>query len=155
MYRQAGRQDQALTQAHRVLERWPDNPVGLQVLGTVLADAGRYDEAIKAHEEMVSVNPAWRGRLARTYVQAGREAEARAALAEVEAEPLSGWNAIMRASVHSALGDADEAFELLAYEPPHAWLPWTRNGLAFSGLREDPRYAALMERMNFPGPEAE
>jgi serine/threonine-protein kinase len=155
MYRRTGRHDQALAQAREVLERWPGNPIGQVVLGNVLLDAGRYDEAIEAAEAAVAVNPAWRGGLAVAYAQAGREAEARAELAELEAQPLSGWNALMRARVHVTLGEHDEAFELLAFEPPHGWLPFIRVGNGFAPLREDPRFAALMEKLNFPAPAAE
>jgi tetratricopeptide (TPR) repeat protein len=150
MYRRTGRHDQALSQAHEVLERWPGIWIGQLVLGNALLDAGRYDEAIEAHEAVVAVNPAWRGGLALTYARAGREAKARAVLAEVEAEPLNGWTALNRARVHAALGELDEAFELLAFEPPHGWLPFIRVGKASASLRGDPRYAALLERMNLP-----
>jgi tetratricopeptide (TPR) repeat protein len=151
MYRIAGRLDEALAEAGRTLERWPGNPIGLRALGNIRVDQGLYDEAIELHEAMVAASPAWRGRLAVTYARAGRYDEARVQLAELEAEELTGWYAMQRASVHVVLGEIDEAFELLAFEPPHAWLPWTRSGLGFEPLRDDPRFDGLMERMNFPG----
>ena len=151
MYRIGGRLDEALAEAGRTLERWPGNPIGLRALGNIRVDQGLYDEAIELHEAMVAASPAWRGRLAVTYARAGRYDDAREQLAEMEAEELTGWYAMQRASVHVALGEIDEAFELLAFEPPHAWLPWTRSGLGFEPLRDDPRFDELMERMNFPG----
>jgi serine/threonine-protein kinase len=155
MYRVAGRLDEALAEAERTLERWPGNPIGLRALGNIRVDQGLYDEAIELHEAMVAASPAWRGRLAVTYAQAGRYDDARERLAELEAEELTGWGAMQRASVHVVLGEIDEAFELLAFEPPHAWLPWTRTGREFERLRDDPRFDELMERMNFPAPAAE
>ena len=149
MYRLAGRLDEALAEAGRTVERWPDNPIGLRALGNIRVDQGLYDEAIELHEAMVAASPAWRGRLAVTYALAGRDDDARAQLAELEAEELTGWYAMQRASVHTALGEVDEAFELLAFEPHHAWLPGIRVGKSFAPLRDDPRFDELMERMNF------
>jgi len=152
MYRQAGHPDLALAQAHKVLERWPDNPIGLRVLGITLADQGRYEEAIAAHEAMVEVSPVWSGALAVTYARAGRENDARSILREMEAQPLTGWNAIQRARVHAFLGEYDEAFDLLAFEPHHAWLPWIRVGGWFGDPQNDPRFAELLEKMGLPPP---
>jgi hypothetical protein len=54
--------------------------------------------------------------------------------------------------LYAALEDADRAFELTAFEPHHAWVPWTVTPWCpLSELRDDPRYARLVERVNLTG----
>ena len=52
--------------------------------------------------------------------------------------------------IYSALGDNDEAFRWLNYEPHHAWVAWVRVLDWCAPLRNDPRFPALLRRMNLP-----
>jgi hypothetical protein len=100
---------------------------------------------------MVEVEPALKWQLGVRYAQAGRMDEARAVLAEVESEAPTSWTAYGRATLHSQLGNVDAAFEWLAYEPPHAWVPWARlDPWLRPGIEDDPRFAAFLERLRLP-----
>ncbi|MBR9990034.1 MAG: protein kinase [Gemmatimonadetes bacterium] len=147
IYLYSGQPGRALSEARRLLADYPENGALLYVLGTSAAQVGEYDEAIAAHERAVAVNPGWRGALGRTYALAGRTADARRIAAELEAEP-SAWNALGLADLHTALGNYDEAFRWLDYEPAHGWLPWSRVNPALEPLRDDPRFMALLRRMD-------
>ncbi|HUF68443.1 MAG TPA: hypothetical protein VMM79_07280, partial [Longimicrobiales bacterium] len=107
------------------------------------------DEAIAAHEKAASINPRWQFALGRSYALAGRTAEASAILEQLEAEPPSAWGAWTLAVMHTALGNFDEAFRWLAYEPAHAWLPWTGVMPEFEPLLDDPRFRDLRRRLDF------
>jgi TolB-like protein len=148
VYLYSGQPEKALAEARRLADDYPDNATLLFVLGRSAAFVGEFEEAVAAHERAVAVNPAWRAALGHTYALAGRNADARRILAELEAEPPSSWNAIGIADLQTALGNFDEAFRWLDYEPAHGWLPWSRVNPALEPLHADPRFEALLRRMN-------
>ncbi len=57
-----------------------------------------------------------------------------------------------RALVYIALGDTDEAFDLLeqAYDERAYCMPFLQAEAAFDPLGDDPRFQDLLRRMNFP-----
>jgi hypothetical protein len=55
------------------------------------------------------------------------------------------------------LGNNDEFFRWIAFEPHHAWVPWVRSRTwtAFpSSITKDRRWTDLMRRFNLPMPRA-
>ena len=48
------------------------------------------------------------------------------------------------------LGNKDEAFRMLNFQPHHDWLSSVGFLYEFKPLRGDSRFAALMKRMNLP-----
>jgi TolB-like protein/Tfp pilus assembly protein PilF len=151
LYNFIGQYDEAASEALAALEHFPDHAVGLLVLGIAYANKGMYEDAIALHEKVVTINPAWKWALGRTYADAGREEDAQRILAELEEEEVTPWNALGLAIVNSALGEYDEAYRWLAYEPPHAWLPWTTIDPLLTVPRDDPRFSDLLRRLNLPG----
>jgi tetratricopeptide (TPR) repeat protein len=139
-----------MQEAQKALELNPENAVAWYVTGQAYEMNGRYEDAIAAHEKMAALNPARRWALGITYVSAGQPEEARKILAELKAHQKSSFDALGLAALYTALGDKDEAFHWLAYEPPHAFLPWVRIGRRWAPLRDDPRYLELLRRMNLP-----
>ena len=109
-------------------------------------------EAVAMAQNAVDVAPAFAWVLGKTYAQAGRTDEARAILVELEQQEITPWTAFSLAVVNAALGDEDEAYRWLNYERPHAWIPWIRvDRMLWPGLDpDDPRFQALLERMNLP-----
>ncbi|MDX1644775.1 MAG: hypothetical protein R3244_10505, partial [Thermoanaerobaculia bacterium] len=107
-------------------------------------------EAIAALEKAVEVAPWWKGALAVGYARTGQEGPARELLAEIEAGPVSPWDAYWLAAVHAWLGDADAALRWLDHGHPHAWVPWVRVLDLFEPLWDDPRFVEVLERMNLP-----
>lgn len=150
VYLYSGQYEKAYEEAVRIGRQYPDHAAALFVLGTSAAQVGKFDEAVAAHEKMVAVNEAWKFALGRTYALAGRTDEARAILADLEAQPPTSWRAIGLADLHAALGNEDEAFRALMFEPPHGWLPWSRVNPALEHVRDDPRFDALLRRLNLP-----
>jgi len=150
LYWYMGQYKKALVEARKTAEQYPDNATALFVLGTSAAQMGQHAEAIAAHEKMVAINPFWKFALGRTYALAGRTDDALNILTELEAQPPTSWGALGLADLNTVLGNKDEAFRWLGYDPPHGWLPWSRTNPALEPLRDDPRFQDLLQRMNLP-----
>ncbi len=150
LYQAMGDYERAVIEARKVAEQFPDHPIPLNVLGTSLRYLGRYEEAIAAHERMASINPRWRATLGTTYASAGRTEDALRIAAEMEALPPNSWRALGLASIYAALGHKEETLRWLEFEPPHAW--WYGLGFNpdFTFLRDEPRFQALVRRVNLP-----
>lgn len=154
LYVEAGRIDEGIAEAEKAIALDPEVPVGALVLGMAYAAAGRFDEAIATHRALAEAFPPSSMFLGLTYAQAGRRAEAERILAALESQEPSAYNAFGRAVLNAAIGNADEAFRWVEYEPHHAWLPWIRVNPIFEPYHDDPRFLAAMERMGLPPPEA-
>ena len=61
---------------------------------------------------------------------------------------VSGYD---RAAVHAALGQTDEAFAALedGYQARAEWMGYLKVDPQMDTLRNDPRYATLLARLNF------
>ncbi|MEX2283973.1 MAG: hypothetical protein WEE89_15920 [Gemmatimonadota bacterium] len=149
IYMLAGRIDDAELTARNAIEIAPNAPVGHVVLGDVYSEKKMFAEAIETHQQLVKLNPRGKWMLAVTLVRAGRINEARAIATELESD-LSPFNAYGLGAIYAALNDHDRAFKWLNHGEPHAWLPWVRVLPEFKNLRDDPRFAALLERMHLP-----
>ena len=153
IYLWSGRYEEALDVARRTVEEYPENATALFVLGNSAAEMGLFDEAIAAHEKAAAINPRWKFALGRSYALAGRTGDARRILAEVEALPPNPWNAYGLTCLHAALGNEDEAFRWLMYEPPHGWVAWSVRDPMMAPLWDDPRFDVLRRRLAVPGAE--
>jgi adenylate cyclase len=139
--------DQALIEVRRVFELDPNFPWAYFSLGMAYAGKGMYEEAIAAHEKRVAAGPGWKWALGVTYAQAGRTQEARRIAAELEAD-VDPLKALGVALIYTALGEEDEAFRWLAYEPAHPWVPWIRTWPGSEPLHDDPRFQNLLDRFD-------
>lgn len=79
--------------------------------------------------------------------RSGRSAEARAILREIEPDTSLPFRE--RAAVYASLGDLDRAMTGLerACAVRESWLPTVNVDPLFDGLREDPRFQALLGRL--------
>ncbi len=159
LYWFSGDNERALAEARTTAEQYPQSRVAHFVLGQSAGRLGLYDEAIAAHEKMVTFSMAYIPYLGHTYALAGRGEDALRIVRELEAQPPTPWNAKGLALIHAALGNRDEALRWLTYEQHHAWLAWSATSMyedQWETYRDDPRYQALMRRMNLrygPGDE--
>jgi serine/threonine-protein kinase len=151
-YLWANRPDDALSEVAKVLERDSLNPVALAVQGYAYALKGEFEQAIAMGEKSAELLPPWRIFLGVTYVKGGRPDDTKRMIAQLEALPDSPYRNLMRGLFYAALGDNDEAFRLFEQDPAHAWRPWVRNWPGIEQLRTDPRFPALMRKLNLPEP---
>jgi serine/threonine-protein kinase len=80
----------------------------------------------------------------------GRTAEARAVLAELnERAKVRYISPVAQAGLYVTLGDADAAFEWMerAYQDRRGWLAYLKIEPMLDGIRLDPRFNRLLERM--------
>ncbi len=150
-----GRYDEAISAAEKALELQDDFNEALAVLAFVHLDQGLDAEGVAELERLAATDPAWKWLLPYGYARAGDTAEARRALATLEAgtpRPTGAWAGWFLAAGYAAAGDDDRAFEWLeaAYRERHSFCPWLRTDPLFKPLRSDPRFRSLVERMNFP-----
>ncbi|HUF10273.1 MAG TPA: tetratricopeptide repeat protein, partial [Rhodothermales bacterium] len=150
IYRMAGRYEEALREADKALELGDKSGIAYLVRGNVFAEQGDLEVAVVEHERMVEANPAWKGFLGASYAKAGRIQDAMRIAKEIESAPTS-MDAFQLAFLYAELGNADEAFRWVDYEPSHAFLPWlaTRWAPLYS-LSGDPRYEVFLERLGLP-----
>lgn len=147
LYYMVGRHDDAIREALAAIELAPRNPHGWMVLGDAYLLKGMAAEAIAAHRHLAEIVPRTGWLLGRTLAATGEQDEARRIAAKLEGGEPNSWDAFGLAALHATLGDTDRAFEWLAFEPPHAWLPGVAGSHWFAGLQGDPRLRQLVERL--------
>jgi TolB-like protein/thioredoxin-like negative regulator of GroEL len=148
LYR-ARRYAEALPHLQRAVELEPRNIAANYRLGDVYAVLGRYDEAVAALEknrELIPNDEDLQAEIARVYALMGRHQEARQMIRGLKVHPPNTL-----AAVYVALGDKDEAFRILekAVEERQI-LVNLKEDPPFENLHSDPRWKALLRRMNFP-----
>jgi TolB-like protein/class 3 adenylate cyclase/Tfp pilus assembly protein PilF len=151
LYSDSSRYGEAIEEAQRALALAPDNTSALMVLGMAYSAAGLHDQAIATQLKMVALEPALEWQLGLSYARAGRMDDVRAIIARLDEQPPTSWTAFGRAVLHAQVGDLDEAFAWLDYEPAHAWVPWTRvDPWLRPKIEHDPRFTAWLERLRLP-----
>jgi serine/threonine-protein kinase len=155
---QARRFDDALQTYQEAQTVEPDKNVPFSSLGYAYAGKGLYSEAagyykksvdLLGGEEKYSQSLVY---LAATYAKMPEKRnEARAILTRIEAMRKYASPSLL-AAVYSALGDYDKSMELLeqAYNLRDPLLPYVGTGYEYDGLRADPRFKAMLKRLNLP-----
>jgi hypothetical protein len=95
--------------------------------------------------------PFFLGILGWALATAGRKDEARSVLDELRARPSESPTSVSEAWLLGALGEMDDAFAMLARAEDEYQGMVSYTGLpGFDPLRADPRFAALLERLQLP-----
>ncbi len=151
-----GRYDQAIAQLQAVLGMKRDFGLAHVWLARSYLEVGRLDDALAAIESAQAVVPDWPVLMAaRGYTLGvmGRTDEARAVREEMGRLSTRRFvTAYGIALVHVGLGDTEEAFTWLdkAFAERSHWLVWLRLDPRWKTLRNDPRFAVLVDRMRYP-----
>jgi eukaryotic-like serine/threonine-protein kinase len=152
----AHRYEDAVEQQRRTLELDPGFAPAHRMLGGALEQLGRLDEAIQAYGAAASLSKdlAAAALLAHAVARAGRPDEARRIHAQLredaEGRYLSPYS---EAAIYTGLGETDAAFERLerAYAIRDRGMVWIKVAPRLAPLRGDPRFDALLRRMNLAG----
>jgi TolB-like protein/DNA-binding winged helix-turn-helix (wHTH) protein/Tfp pilus assembly protein PilF len=145
--------DQAIQEFQKALELFPENPTAYLFLGVMFSTLGRHEEAIAQIRRSLALqpHPVTNLALARAFALAGKRQEAKKIIeAVLEAHDKKYFPAPLLATVYAALGEKDQAFAWLekGYAERDSDMEWLRVTPAFDPLRSDPRFAALLRKMN-------
>ena len=154
----ARRFEEALPWYDRVLALDPTLFVCLWFRGETLVELGRLEEGIADLERALELSGGiarLHGYLGYACGRAGREEEARRHLSVLETRSAEGYvPPYFPALVHAGLGETGAALDLLelGYRSGDTMMRDLRADSQWDRMREEPRFAALMERMAFPFP---
>ncbi|MGH7645848.1 MAG: tetratricopeptide repeat protein, partial [Gemmatimonadales bacterium] len=152
----ARRPEEAIEHLRRALVMDPTAWESHLILGRAYAQRGAYDQATAAIREAIAgsdEHPNTIAELGVVAAMAGRTDEARRVLDTLTERAKQQYvSPVNFATLTSFLGDTDAAFDWLqrAYEERRGWLVYIKVEPAFDGLRADPRFARLLERMQLP-----
>ena len=150
----AGRYEEALTPALDAVEADPRGSRSHATLGWTYLLLGRAEEGVAELEYAVSLpsrNNLWLGQLGQAYAVTGETAKARDILRELRERAQNSYvSPYHLAYVHTGLGEADEAMELLERAVAARTGPTysIKGSFLFAPLRGHPRFRALMRTMN-------
>ncbi len=145
--------EQALEQLRRALAMNPTAEENHRLLGLAYTQVGQWDEAAAAFREAIAVSDSPALAIAGLGVVAaarGRPDETRAILADLERRRQARYvSPVAFVMLHAALGEPDPAFDWLdrAFEDRRGWLAYLNVEPMLDGLRGDPRFRRLQERM--------
>ena len=151
----ARRYDEAIAQYKRTLVRDPNFYYAHQALGWAYGAKGMYAEAIAETRSALELNnnPRTKGYLALWLAKSGKRDEALKLLAELKQEASEGYvQPDTLANAYIGLGDKEEALNQLEKEASD------RSEIAsffsvlpeLDELRSEPRFKAMLKRMNLP-----
>ena len=148
------RYDAAAACILRGLEIEPHHAFSMFALTQVLARQHRIEEALATAEQALQAYGRFSitlGSLAEAYAAAGRKQDTHRVLDELQERGRETYvPAGLIARIHSTLGDADTAFAWAdkAVEQHDPQILLIKIDPAFDSLRSDPRYPALLNKMN-------
>jgi serine/threonine protein kinase/tetratricopeptide (TPR) repeat protein len=148
----ARKYDQALEELRNAIELFPEHGANYNYAAGVYTALGRYEEALaslQGYEEIRGVEPITLS--AYVYAKWGKRREAYEFLKKIIKESEKAYiSPTDIAPIYGALGDSDQAFSLLekAYSERDNRLQYLKVEPEFDSLRSDPRFKALLKRMN-------
>jgi len=144
-----GQLDEAVADVKKSLQLNPDVFLGPLMLGKIYVLQGRPQDAL-SEIERVRDESQRASLFAIAFHALGRKQESDAALSELTTKYQQ--NTYRIAEVYAFRNQSDEAFEWLdrAYGQRNAGLILAKVDPLLKSLRHDPRYAALLKKLNFP-----
>jgi serine/threonine-protein kinase len=150
------RYDEAVAELQHAIELDPNHPLAYLPRGLALSMLNRHDAAIAALEKSASVsgqNSEMMAQLALAYGRAGRVDRARAILRSLEvAARTQHVSPFSFALAYAGLGEWGRAIDSLeaAYRERDWLLCVLKTEPVFDPVRGDPRFQALLRRLNLP-----
>ncbi len=152
----AHRFEESVSYSRSALEIDPAFPSARWTLAMAFHGLGDYEQAIaeiRKAMECSGNHGIYISALGSTYAASGKRDEAFNAINQLE--DLAMQRYVMPdwiAYIYACLNEKDQAFHWLAkaYDGRSAWLPYAAGFFWLDNLRSDPRFDALLRRMNFP-----
>jgi TolB-like protein/Tfp pilus assembly protein PilF len=150
-YLRAGRLEEAEETLRNTLELDPLMPFTSIMLGYVLLKQSRPEEALEAMRKDTLKGSILELNLGIVYARTGKPEEARRILMDWLARSGNEHVApYFMALLHFALGDKDSGFEWLekGFQEQDGWLMGIKVDYLLEDVRDDPRFRALLKKMN-------
>jgi len=153
VYAVCGRFDEAISQHLLVSRLATDSGLPHLGLGMAYAAKGQFADAIEhlANASRMKCGSLLHGQMGYCYARAGRREEALQELGALTRLSETHYvSPICLAAIHAGLDNQDQALSCLehAVEARDTALPIQLLGAEFDGLRQQPRFQALLKRMN-------
>ena len=148
----ARRYDEAIAHLRKTIQMDPNYHLAHGALGSAYVQKGMYAEATSEFQKwntLLGMPGEPSAKLAYVYVALGSRAEAQKILNELKQMPPDDNRPLEIASVYTALGDKDQAFEWLdqAYQQRSFGMFFLKVDPDFDSLRSDARFKALLGRI--------
>ena len=149
----ARRYDLARDHLARAIEMNPMAVESYRILGTTLGMEGKYVEAERVLRDGLRLEEEGaytKATLGWVLARAGKHSEAEQLLHELEAVARAGYvSPVAFAILHVGLGDVDRALRWAerAYDERRGWLVYFKVNPMLDPLRPEPRFAALLRKM--------
>ncbi|HSE32029.1 MAG TPA: tetratricopeptide repeat protein [Pyrinomonadaceae bacterium] len=159
-YMRSGRCDTAIGYFKKALEMEPKFALAHFYLGKCYVEQKQFSDAIKEQLAAISASgesAAFLAALSFAHAASGNRVEANALLNKMkETSRRSYVSPYSMATVYAGLGETDEAFKWLdkAYGDRDYQLPTIKNDIHFEHLKDDRRFAQLLERIGLPSPRS-
>ena len=150
----AGRYDEALEPARRIVENEPSFAHGRATLGWTYLFLGQPEEGLAALRKAVSLSPTntmFQAQLGQALAMTGNVGKARKVLRKMERLAKRRYvSPYHLAYVYTGLGEHDTAMDCLekAYEERGGGMYGLKGSFLFRDLRPDPRFQALIRNFN-------
>lgn len=152
----AGRKDEALVQARKTYDVEPTHPIARWILSQAYIEKGMYEETRAHNEQWLQDDPTSQFALRDAgiaYAKLGRRDKAEEMIARLRDIGKTQYIPTSRiASIYGALGEMDKAIvELEKGFEARDWELYRSSVEPYmNDLRDDPRFKALLKRMNLP-----
>ena len=149
-----GKYEAAKEQCRNALALDPNNWIGQWTLGWIDIEAGKFSEAVTELEKARAMDspPLVAGKLGYAYARSGERTKAEATIIELNQMSSRRYvSSYYTAIVYLGLGDKRRALDGLekAYEARDWSLLSLKMERIFDPLRSEPRFIALMKKLNF------
>ncbi|UCD57492.1 MAG: tetratricopeptide repeat protein, partial [Candidatus Hydrogenedentota bacterium] len=149
----SGQVDRAIEALQKQMEIDPNFPFARLLLAEAYIQKGMYEDAVSEMEretEITGGHPLAKSSLGGVYARIGRTDEAQIILEELKQRTEQFGMPFQLGSLYMALGDFDRGFEWVerAVEERDPYLCWISMMSRWDIVRSDPRYLALLRRLN-------